>query len=574
MLLVACALVVASALVWVAPVAATHGGDTLVSVGGPSTPFMPNRQNEPALAVDANHPNILVAGANDLIDNEQCNAGDPTTCEFTPGVGAAGVYFSFDSGDSWTQPTYTGLTARNCVGPAECKPEVGPIGTPPWYYENGLANFGDPGVAFGPRRGADGRFSWENGSRLYYSTIALTPVGPSGPSFMAVSRTDAVAAAAAGDKNAWLPPVVVSKQGSATFADKGQLWADNAATSRYFGNVYVCWTPYRSFSQGNAYPEPLEVATSTDGGDTWRQRQVTPSAANTHSKKQGWGRTSCTVRTDSQGGVYVFAEQYAAGQPGVDKHLLIKSVDGGASWAKPVSLFSVTDGSTKIDPIQGWGVLDGAAGARSGVGDAPAVDIANGAPTGADATNLMVDSYVDAVDGLNHEHVVVRTSTNGTSWSGPLNVESPGDRGYLAAPALSPDGTDLYVVYNGLTTTYQDTTTTDRGLVGVVLHADINHGKPMNWTVLHRSVVGDPRGSGWYDLTAEFLGDYVYAAATRTYGAGLWTDLRNASVCEAVNTFRQAVHDGTFAATPAVQVVCPQGFGNSDIYGGSYPDPS
>src|SRR5438309_12066171 len=35
--------------------------DTRVSVGSPATPFSQNKQNEPAVAVDADHPNVLVA---------------------------------------------------------------------------------------------------------------------------------------------------------------------------------------------------------------------------------------------------------------------------------------------------------------------------------------------------------------------------------------------------------------------------------------------------------------------------------------------------------------------------------
>ena len=290
--------------------------DGLVSVGSPTSPFSQNKQNEPALAVDANSPNILVAGANDEIDMEACNAGADNTCPFTPGVGVSGVYFSFDSGDTWTQPTYSGLTARGCLGAVgagdpDCTPVAGAIGTLPWYYENGLVSDGDPAVAIGPQPGANG-FSWANGERLYFANLTSnlgatrSDAAFRGPEAIAVSRTDDMRAAASGDKNAWCvgaagcAPVVISRQSSTTFSDKEQIWADNASSSPFFGTVYVCWAAF--VGAGNGGAAPLQVAVSHDGGDTWRQHPIS-AAANNGQRNPPDG---CTIRTDSDGNAYLF----------------------------------------------------------------------------------------------------------------------------------------------------------------------------------------------------------------------------------------------------------------------------
>jgi len=575
------------------PAAHAASADVLVSNGSPTTPFSQNKQNEPALAVDANHPNVLVAGANDNIDLEACNAGNDTTCPFTPGVGGSGVYFSFDSGTTWTQPTYQGLTARNCLGVVgnsdpPCTPQVGPIGTLPKYFENGLVSGGDPALAFGPRPGTDGTFSWANGSRLYYANLTSNLPGTQtfkGFEAAAVSRTDNVQAAAAGDATAWMNPVIVSKQSSTTFSDKEQIWADNAESSPFFGNAYICLASFRSQEKGMALPQPLLVATSTDGGATWTQKQVTSASNNPFNTKQGFGRSGCTVRTDSHGVVYVFADQFAVGTPGNSSHIMIKSLDGGKSWTRPVNIGLAVDTCFLVQ-FDGTGfrcVMDGVGGARDDLSAAPSVDIANGAPTGAGATNEILRTWVDGRDGVNHEHVFVSYSTDGgNTWSAPSATETAGDRGYYSAIAISPSGTDAYLVYNAFTTPLRNDTTSPRTLVGVVKHADIDaNGVPGTWSELHRGAPGDPRGSSQNNLWLEFLGDYVYAVATNTYGAGVWNDTRNAADCPAIDTWRAAaqaaVQNGTTVPTkPAPQQDCGPNntFGNSDIFGGSFADPT
>ena len=593
-----------------APVAAQPGGDTRVNVGSPIGPFASNKQNEPAIAIDQRHPSVVAAGANDEIDVEDCNAGPDNDCPFTDGVGVSGIYFSFDSGHTWHQPTYTGLTARNCTGaPGDsdppCEPRVGPIGTVPNYYESGLVSDGDPAVAFGPAPGGGG-FSWQNGSRLYYANLAAEVPGQNafrGFEAIAVSHTDDVRAAASGDNDAWSRPVVASKQNAALFADKEQIWADNASSSPFFGNVYVCYAGFRSIVGASV---PLFVLRSTNGGRTWTQRKVTP-AASSAASPHGFGRSGCTVRTDSEGNVYVFDYAAAAGidisAPG--KVQMIKSTDGGDHWTKPRNLFTVGDTCNYFEPSIGRCVEDGVGGARSDLSASPSVDIANGAPSGDDATDRIVMSFVDGAGGLNHERVMFTTSADGgRTWRTPSNVTRPGDRGYYTAPAISPNGSDAWVVYNAFTTPFRNSAEgpgNARLLVGVVLHADVGAGGVGSFTQIHRGAPGDARGSSQNNLAAEFLGDYVYAAATRTYGAAVWNDVRNAATCPAINEYRQELHEEAVAAgrrtaeaeeprgvedreqrgkaqeeeaeAPDVQAECPTAFGNSDIFGGSYANP-
>ena len=180
-----------------------------------------------------------------------------------------------------------------------------------------------------------------------------------GAEAIAVSRTDDVVAAAAGGdvgKDAWMPPVIVSKQSATTFSDKDALWADNAASSRYFGNVYVSWTSFRGQEKfPYAVPAPILFSRSTDGGETWSNPVQLSAAVNNF--KVG-GRQGSTIRTDSKGVVYVFWEGTYNGHP---EQFMARSFDGGAAFERPRPVASVVDVG-QFDPVQGRYTFDGVAG--------------------------------------------------------------------------------------------------------------------------------------------------------------------------------------------------------------------
>ena len=376
-------------------------------------------------------------------------------------------------------------------------------------------------------------------------------------------------------KDTWMPPVLASKgTSSAEFADKEQIWADNAESSQFFGNVYVCYVPFNG--NGSA---PVAVSTSSDGGSTWSTKKVSPAAA---SSKVHFGQSGCTVRTNSHGVVYVLYQTFTATSlPGAISHFMVRSYDGGTSWSKPQLVTNLFDNCFVVDPVLARCVEDGIAGARNDLSGSPNVDIANGAPTGLGATNRIVDNYITGPT-LNSERVFVRSAVAdeqptatppaqapALGWSAAVQVSEGTDRGFYTAPALSPNGSSLYVVYNAYTTPFQNTTATPRGLTGVFRTAPMTASGPGAFTSLNRSVVGDPRASSQNDLKGEFLGDYVYADATNDYGVGVWNDVRNGQDCPAIDAWRQALRDDPDNAgdppIAACQAASPR-FGESDIW--------
>jgi hypothetical protein len=93
-------------------------------------------------------------------------------------------------------------------------------------------------------------------------------------------------------------------------------------------------------------------------------------------------------------------------------------------------------------------------------------------------------------------------------------------------------------------------------------------GSPGTFTTEETGGLGDIRASfPGHDLYQERVGDYVYAAATATYGIGVFTDASAAQLCGPIQTWRQASFNAGERLIPAPWPlpICPQ-FGNTDTW--------
>ena len=393
-----------------------------------------------------------------------------------------------------------------------------------------------------------------------------------------VSRLDIqkYAQAKTGVNSAWKAPVIVSKQNAALFSDHEMIAVDDAASSPFFGNVYICNAAFRSQEIGGL-PEPIVVNSSSDGGDTWQTRQVSQAVNN----NTLGGRQDCAVNTDSTGTLYVFWDGVDSNTR-TDAIFMTRSFDGGKTFVRPAQVVThfVTTGLR--DPESGDLTFDGVAGARDG--SFPTVDIANGAPSGAAVFPVVakIATPSDTSPGANEQVHVLWSRNGGGTWTSGGIASPATDRPDFPAIAISPNGQDAYLTYMDFLRPWQSTTAAPRLFEGVVRHADVSStGAIGAWSDLHRAArTGDARASSANALTDEFLGDYDYAFATDLGVVAVWNDARDAADCPAIDTYRQMIVDGTATSAstdpnrPAPNNDCPATFGNTDIRGGSYADPT
>src|SRR6266540_3532444 len=297
----------AAGAVLAAVAAASTASATTVTehvVSPAATHFPQNKQNESTVAVNPTNPSIAVAGANDEIQEPDCTpaTGGSSSCPFSPTVDTMGVYITTNGGSSWTQQILDAFPATQ------------------------FTTDGDPALAWGPKP-TGGGFSFGSGARLYAATLLGSPVFGPAKEQIGVFFSD-------NNGTSWTGPIVIStRDNPVSFNDKIAIATDTNPLSPNFGNLYVSWTlftgnPTLNFGEAPVFsPEPIVIAHSTDGGNTFSKPVQLTQAAN-----NGFvgGRQGSTPEVAPNGKLYVVWTDYTSGH-GVVK--LATSTNNGASWS-------------------------------------------------------------------------------------------------------------------------------------------------------------------------------------------------------------------------------------------------
>src|SRR5213594_764053 len=235
------AIALASPLLGTVPVVSSQGSDTQVTRDGTTGSYLRydgqtdatmsacstgrRSQNEPSVAVNPRHPNIIVAGSNDYC------------AQIVNGDVWAGYYRSTNGGHTWSDSLLPGYpTDTSAAGAAS-----------PAHGQCGAA--GDPTQAF------------DTQGRLFYGFICFNRVQPINGSMYVATYDE--------DGARYVRTVLVdSGTPSANFAglfqDKINITVDQTGGARS-GYVYVAWAKYSGYAPNNV----ILFSRSTDHGQTF-----------------------------------------------------------------------------------------------------------------------------------------------------------------------------------------------------------------------------------------------------------------------------------------------------------------
>src|SRR6266566_1729968 len=359
-------------------------------------------QNEPVIAVDPNNPNRIVAASNDYVTRTwTCTVGG-TPCSAL-GDGYSGTYYSNDGGKTWccvaTDPQHIGTLipgVEHLVG---------------GQYDAG----GDSNLVF------------DSSGNVYFTGLGFDRVTP--PNTVAVNKGTFDSS---GNLH-WGPPVFIGQTTSpSTLNDKPWTAIDTHASSPFQGRVYVSWTRFIFSAKTGAYVQsPITLSFSTDGGHTFSTPQlVSPNVLYSQGSH---------VMVGPDGTVYVLWDGDTRFGP-FDSTWVVKSIDGGVTWSKPVAAAPLVDISSPTNTV-------------FRVNSFPAGDVApNGDVYTAWSTEALNTASAYGVDSTCFSgptagcHAAVywsKSANGGVTWTTPQLAFASSTRTPIGYPVTQPSGGTL-----------------------------------------------------------------------------------------------------------------------------------
>jgi hypothetical protein len=275
-------------------------------------------QNETAIAVDPNHPNRIVGGANDYVTRTwNCTVnvnGTPTPCSAL-GDGYSGTYYSNNGGSTWCCNSHPNANYMPTTDPSQ----IGTLIPGVEHLVGGQYDAGgDPALAF------------DSQGNVFYAGLGFNRT--SAPNTVAVNK----GTFDGGGNLTWGPPTFINPTTSpSTLNDKEWIAADWHSGSPFQDRIYVSWTRFLfSAGTGGYVQSPIFFAYSTDGGATFS----TPTNVSGNVLYDQGSRP--IVGYD--GTVYVIFEG-STRLATLNSQWIVKSTDGGLTWSKPTRIADVQD---------------------------------------------------------------------------------------------------------------------------------------------------------------------------------------------------------------------------------------